>query len=222
MTPKKRTTIEAFLTHFEQKGIETGYFEVAKIKEIHKTCCHNAAAEVIDFDKTKEKLIKTTKLITTKSCDCLKIRPKNSSIDLIEMKGFAQMLNYFKSPKIDETINKTVEKFDLVRKVEDSLYLLDTLVRKKELEMTTDDATFYRQTNINFVVLTDTDTLNSGFNYFAFVSYFLSNYSDSIENYIDNQLNTELSKIPQINHKLNKPTLKTCGEIDAYLLQNKY
>ena len=218
MTPKKRTTIEAFLTHFEQKGIETGYFEVAKIKEIDKTCCHNATTEVIDFDKTKEKLVAATQLITTKSCDCLKIRPKNKSVDLIEMKGFAAMLHYFKGEKVDEKINKTVENFDLLRKVEDSVSILDILVRKKEFEMTSDDATFYRETQLNFIVLTDTDTLNSGFNYFAFVSYFLSNYSDSVENYIDTKLNTELSKIPRINHKLNKPTLKTCGEIDAYLL----
>ena len=127
MTSRKRTTIEAFLTHFEQKGIETGYFEVAKIKEIHKTCCHNATTDVIDFDKTKEKLVATTQLITTKSCDCLKIRPKNKSIDLIEMKGFAAMIHYFKGDKVDEKINKTVENFDLLRKVEDSVSLLDIL-----------------------------------------------------------------------------------------------
>ena len=220
MTSGKRTTIEAFLTHFEQKGIETGYFEVVKIKKIDKTCCHNATTEVIDFDKTKEKLVDAAKLITTKSCDCLKIRPKNQSIDLIEMKGFGAVLDYFKGDKIDEEINQKVENFDLREKIEDSLSLLDFLVRKKEFERTSDDAKFYQETQLNFIVLTDTDSL-TGINYFASVSYFLSNYSNSIENYIDNQLNTELSKIPQINHKLNKPTLKTCGEIDAYLRQNK-
>ena len=226
MTSGKRTTIEAFLTYFEQKGIETGYFEVAKIKELHKTCCHNATTEVIDFDKTNKKLVAEAKLFTPKSCDCLKIRPKNKSIDLIEMKGFAHMLNNFnkekvdeKEKEIDEKINKSIENFNLLTKIEDSINLLNMLVIKKEFERTLDDVKSYRDTQLNFIVLTDTDTLlDSGFKYFVFANYFLSHYSDSIENYIGNQLNTELSNIPQINYKLNKPTLKTCSEIDAYLL----
>ena len=217
MSQNKRESVEDYLLYLENKGIEKGYFEMQAIKDIGKSCCLEATTQVIDFDKTKEKLVAQSKLVTTKSCDCLKIRADKQCLDLIEMKGFAESIKYYKGKKIDEKLTENVKKFDLEKKIEDSLHLLETLVRKEEFQRNSADAQFFRETKINYIVLTDVDRLyEAGFSYFSFVMYFLSEHSDTIENHITSELNKELSKIPNLSHKLNEPMLKTCGEIDAY------
>jgi predicted Ser/Thr protein kinase len=216
MRTNKRETVADYLTYLENKGVEIGYFELHEIKNIDKSCCTNAKTLVIDFDKTKEKIVDAESLITTKSCDCLKIQPEKQCIDLIEMKGFNKFMEHFKGSKIGEKIDENVEKYDLQRKIEDSLHLLNTIVIKKELGRTNDDARFFRDTKINYILLTDVDSINNGKNYFNLAMYFLATHSTSPEKYITAKLEAELGAIPNISHKLNKPMLKTCSEIDAY------
>jgi hypothetical protein len=223
MSQNKRQTIEEFLIYFEKKGIEKGYFELCKIKELGKTCCLNAITQVIDFDKTKDKIVAKDGLKTPKSCDCLKIRPNQKCLDLIEMKGFAKFIEHFKGNEINQEINIQIVKHDLEGKIEDSLRLLDIIVLKKEMERTDKDVQFFRETKINYIVLTDIDSIdiaNQAFNYIALNFIFYSQYSDSLENYITTKLKKELESIPNISHKLNKPMLKTCSEIDAYYLED--
>jgi hypothetical protein len=219
MRTNNRKTVADYLTYLEDKGIEIGYFELHEIKDIDKSCCGNAQTRVIDFDKTKEKVVEAESLITTKSCDCLKIQPEKQCIDLIEMKGFTKFMEHFKGTEIGQKIDENVEKYDLQRKIEDSLHLLNTIVVKKELGRTNDDAQFFRDTKINYILLTDVDSINNGRNYFNLAMYFLATYSNSPEKYITAKLEAELGAIPNISHKLNKPMLKTCSEIDAYYAQ---
>ena len=217
MKVKRRETVAEYLTYLEDKGIEIGYFELHEIKDIDKSCCSNATTKVIDFDKTKEIIVDSESLVSTKSCDCLKICPNRESIDLIEMKGFSKFIEYFRGAKIDEKIDDTVKKYDLKKKIEDSLHLLDTIVRKKEFGRTNEDAQFFSDTKINYILLTDVDSINSGLNnYFTFALYFLATHSNSPESYITSKLENELTKLPNISYKLNKPVLKTCSEIDAF------
>ena len=112
MKVKKRETVAEYLTYLEDKGIEIGYFELHEIKDIDKSCCSNATTKVIDFDKTKEIIVDSESLVSTKSCDCLKICPDKECIDLIEMKGFSKFIEYFSGAKIDEKIDDTVKKYD--------------------------------------------------------------------------------------------------------------
>jgi hypothetical protein len=209
------------LIHLENKGIEIGYFELNKIKNIETTCCSVAETEVIDFDKTKDKLVASGGLVTTKSCDCIKIRPTKQCIDLIEMKRFVPLVENFKKKRIDLEVNKKIAKFNFTKKIEDSLVLLDILVRKMEFEKTLEDDVFFRETKINYIVLTDVDSIHESFNYIALNFIFYAEYSDSMENYIASEISKELTKIPNINHKLNSPMLKTCNEIDDYYLENR-
>lgn len=220
MSQNKRQTTEDYLIYLENKGIEKGYFEIHELKAINKSCCLNATTKVIDFDKTKDKLVATDNLITTKSCDCLKICPKQQCIDLIEIKSFVKFIEYFKGTKISEKIGVKIEKYDLQGKIEDSLRLLDIIVLKQELNRTSEDVQFFRETKINYILLTDVDSINQSFNYIALNFIFYAQYSDSMENYIVSKLNASLSNIPNISHKLNKPMLKTCNEIDAYYVAN--
>ena len=149
MNQNKRESVEDYLLYLENKGIEKGYFDLQSIKDIDKSCCTEARTMVIDFDKTKEKLVAQSKLVTTKSCDCLKIRPHKQCLDLIEIKGFAESLKYYRGAKIDEKLTENVKKFDLEKKIEDSLHLLETLVRKEEFQRNNADAQFFRETKIN-------------------------------------------------------------------------
>jgi hypothetical protein len=221
MSQNKRQTIEEYLIHLENKGIEKGYFELRKIKELGKTCCHNVISQVIDFDKTKDIIVAKDGLKTPKSCDGLKIRPNQKCLDLIEMKGFAKFIQHFKGNEINQEIDIQIAKHDLEGKIEDSLRLLDIIVLKKEMERTDNDVQFYRETKINYIVLTDIDRINfsNQFDYIALNFIFYSQYGDSLDNYISAKLKKELHSIPNINHKLNKPMLKTCGEIDDFYLE---
>jgi hypothetical protein len=220
MTIEKRKTVAEYLTYIEKKGIEIGYFELMHIKDIDKSCCTSAITLVIDFDKTKEKIVAAENLITTKSCDCLKICPDKHCIDLIEMKGFTKFMEHFKGSKISEKIDETVAKYDLQRKIEDSLHLLNTLVVKKELGRTNEDAQFFRDTKINYILLTDVDSINNGKDYFNLSMFFLATHSNSPENYITLKIEDELTNIPNMGYKLNKPMQKSCSEIDDFYLKN--
>jgi hypothetical protein len=218
MSQSKRKTTEDYLIHLENKGIEKGYFNIYELKDIDKSCCLIATTKVIDFDKTKEKLVAIDGLITTKSCDCLKICPKKQCIDLIEIKGFTKFIEYFKGIKVSEMVSAKIEKYDLQGKIEDSLRLLDIIVLKQELDRTIEDVQFFRDTKINYILLTDVDSINQSFNYIALNFIFYAQYSDSLETHITSKLSEELANIPLISHKLNKPMLKTCSEIDAFYL----
>jgi hypothetical protein len=221
----KRETVADYLTYLEQRGIEKGYFELHEIRNIGSTCCLNATTQVIDFDKTKDKMVAANKWKTIKSCDCLKIRPNKQCIDLIEMKSFKQIIdNFFRDKKnigmkIDEVIDDKVVNFNLVKKIENSMLVLDNITIKQEFDQTLQDAKFYRETKINYILLTDVDSMSNGKNYFNFAMYFLATHSNSPEKYITSKLESELDSIPNISHKLNKPMLKTCSEIDAYYAQ---
>jgi hypothetical protein len=221
MKSNKRETVEDYLIHLESKGIEIGYFEIYPIKDLHKSCCLNATTKVIDFDRTKIKLVATDHLVTPKSCDCLKIQPKKGCIDLIEMKGFAKFIDRFKGISAGEVINEQIQDWDLQKKIEDSLHILNTITLKKELRRNNNDVEFFRNTKINYIVLTDVDSIHESFNYIALNFIFYAEYSDSMENYIASEISKELTKIPNINHKLNSPMLKTCNEIDDYYLENR-
>lgn len=238
----KRETVADYLTYLEQRGIEKGYFELQAIRNIGSTCCLNATTEVINFDDTKEKIVAANKWKTIKSCDGLKIRPKKGCIDLIEMKSCKQIIdNFFRDKKnsgkrVDAAMDDKIVHFNLVKKIEDSLLVLDDLTRKEdfnqivedsmlvldnitvkqEFDQTLQDAVFYRETKINYIFLTDVDTINDSLNYIVLNVIFLAECSVSMEDYISTKLNTELNSLPEMGHKFNKPMLKTCSEIDAY------
>lgn len=218
----KRETVADYLTYLEQRGIEKGYFELYEIRNIGSTCCQNATTQVIDFDATKEKIVEANKWKSVKSCDCLKIRPDEGCIDLIEMKSFKQIINnYFRDKRndgkrVDKVINDKIVGFNFVKKIENSMTILDNVTLKKEFDQTLEDDKFYRETKIDYIVLTDIDTINDSINSIVLNVIFLAEYSVSIEDYISTKLDNELNAIPNISHKLNKPMLKTCSEIDAY------
>jgi hypothetical protein len=216
MNPEKRLTITDYLAYLEQRGIEKGYFEVFAMKDIHKSCCTDATIEVIDFDKVKDKIVKEEDLVTVKSCDCLKILPEKGRIDFIEIKSFKALIDNFKQNDLDKAIDKQVEKFNFRKKIKDSLHILETLTRKNDFGRTELDEIHYDNVTIHYIVLTDVNTVKNSFNYIAFSLIFLSQYSTSPENFIQDKISKKLATIPKLRPNLNTPTLKSCSEIDAY------
>lgn len=217
---EKRKTIAEYLVFIQAKGIEIGYFKLKPIKDLG--CCSEAITEVINFDDAQKEVVRDEELITPKSCDCLKILPEKNCIDLIEIKGLIELFNRFNEADIwEKMIDDKIKGFDLQKKIEDSLHLLDTIVRKKEFGRTIEDAHFFRNIQINYILLTDIESKKQAFEDIAsnFIFYGLEQYPNSMADYATNKFNAELSSIPNINHKLNRPMLKTCSEIDAYYAQ---
>ncbi len=121
--------IEQILTNLLKFGIEKEYFVTFKMGKIDKTCCKQSEIEVIDFDRTKEKIVAEFGYATIKSCDALKILPSLKRIDFIEMKGSLEFLKRNRDNS-NEKVQKQVSKFDFEGKIKDSLHILDCIINK--------------------------------------------------------------------------------------------
>ena len=103
--------VKDFLSKFLQFGIDKGYFQQRKVKDLPKVCCLQSEVEVIDFDKTKECICKEIKIQSSKSCDALRILPESERMDFIEFKGFRKFIG--SNSNTNETkIKKHIEKME--------------------------------------------------------------------------------------------------------------
>ena len=60
-----------------EQGVVKGFFEFNELGKLDKSCCLKSELEVIDFDKTKEKIVAVNQsLQQPKSADALKILPE--------------------------------------------------------------------------------------------------------------------------------------------------
>lgn len=113
------------LQRLQDFGIREGFFDIKPLRELPKSCCLNAATEVIDYDKTKEILSKITPINQPKSADALKILPHLDRIDFIELKGFESFIHHNKENRdVHKQVDRQIEKFDLSTKIKDSLFIL--------------------------------------------------------------------------------------------------
>lgn len=214
---KNLSTHEEFLERLEKFGVDNGYFEKKLISNISKTCCSTSNTEVIDFDKTKEKISSENKLQQPKSCDALKILHDKNRLDFIEFKGFKQFINHNTNKNFSKKLEDQVEKFNFPRKIRDSLFILENITHNNIFKITSHEKDFYEQTEKNYVILVDIDLKNNPVQGIAVSLSTLAQTSTKAEVLIKNELSSHVSSINGSSlHNLKQPILKSCSDIDSY------
>ncbi|MEN8220737.1 MAG: hypothetical protein ABFS56_31175 [Pseudomonadota bacterium] len=211
--------LEYFLQRLLDFGYDSDYFHLKSIGTVDKSCCPDATTQVIDFDKTKDKICSEAKLQPYKSCDALKILPAFKRIDFIEFKGLKQFAHYVHSnipPSLQEQkIVKQIEKFDLETKLHDS-YIILYFVLTKNSSLKKTDKRFYRIVEKNYIILVDTAVEEQGIQNLALTLEFLSETSSPLEKQIAAKLAVEIDELSDLAFKINKPILKSCKTIDSF------
>jgi len=201
-------------------GIDKNYFIKKPIKKIEKSCC-SLEKEIIDFDNTKEIICKEANQQTRKSCDGLCLQ---GSINFIEFKSlnnffekeFQYKLNQENIEEIEiiEIIKEKVKDFNFKRKITDSLWLLDYILRHQDLSLSNSEIDKYDSIEKNYFVVKDEIIalvdLTINLNLLSYEGNSLK-YRKIMDIEIQNSLNNI------INIEVNKPKLLNCNELEKIL-----
>ena len=201
-------------------GIEKGYFELSTIRNLDKTCCKKSKIKVIDFDLTKNTLYDgsgkqpkscdalkffTSEIIcknidaeTIKICDILKISER---IDFIEMKSTKNL-----SKRKELNIKSQIEKYNFVRKINDSLEILENIIQKNG-DLTVEEQKIFHNIDKQLIFLTDVDFDKEPVTDFEDTLEFLAKNSTDIRNLIKYELNKVK---PNSLNNLQQPKLMDC------------
>lgn len=194
-------------------GINNQYFDIKPLGQLEKTCCSSSQTEVIDFDKTKEMVSKIAQLQQPKSADALKIIPHKNRVDFIELKQFEEFIHHHKiNPGFNEELEKQIEKFNLPKKIKDSLLILSILINGKDFKCTKSESSQYENVEKNYIIVVDINLCQNPIKDRLVTLVFLS-----MKRTIDN-----IPSSPLENFKETK--LLNCKKIDSYYeeLLNRY
>lgn len=183
-------------------------FNLVKLKDIDKSCCRDIDKSFYDFDKIKERVVSLHDLQTLSSCDALNIDNQKQSLDFIEMKGLLQFLTNAKNEK---NVDKQVEKFDFKKKIEDSIYLLYTIINSKNFSATKQERNDLNIVKKRYFIVTDISLEKNPLELFSMTLDYLSNYSN-IDDYLILKLNDKINHI-EYSTEIEKPKLINCDEI---------
>jgi hypothetical protein len=211
--------IRDFLQKLLDFGKQEGYFEETTIGRLEKSCCKDSVTGIIDFDKAKDIIVSEFELQTLKSSDGLKISPLFGNLDFIELKGFKKFIRHqFKAGEPAEIqIREKVENFELVSKIRDSIYILQTIVLSRKLDLCKRERTVFYNIPKKFIVVVDIEMDENPIEYIALSLSFLSETSTSIEKQISGIVKMEIDKIPGSPfNNIQKPQLMNCKSIDDY------
>lgn len=195
------------LYKFIEVGEQYYNFESKKIKYIDKSCCKNEECIVFDFDKIKDKVVQVHSLQTLSSCDALSICINKDCLDFIEMKGFE---DFKKSNPKEKKIDKQISKFDFKKKIEDSLYLLQTILNSSNFKATKDDQNKYQNIKKRYFIATDINIEDNALDGFIITMDFLSTTSN-IDKYLTIKLQDKIKDIDNI--EIEKPRLIECKNL---------
>ena len=126
-----------------------------------KTCpCYDLSVLAIDMDATKEIICKQLKQKTRKSCDALVVLTNN--LDYIEFKSFKDLIRRSSNEDRRELIQKKIDKYryDLKDKLEDSFFIMNCLVRYKDINLTREQLRHFDNLSIYYFILVDFDLEN--------------------------------------------------------------
>jgi len=194
-----------------QIGQEYYDFEILAFKNIDKSCCTEQECEVIDFDKVKENCMQKHSLNSIASCDAIRICPEQKRIDFIEMKGFEEYKRYNPNASASQ-IRKHIDKFDFEKKIKDSLYILQTIIRSDVFNASNSERDSFEKSSKRFFVVTDIDVKTDALKIFDLTMNFLATAS-SIDNEIKVCLETRVSEMEELCFLVEKPKLISCNKI---------
>ena len=194
-------------------GLGENYFSKKSIKNIEKSCC-DLEQEIIDFDETKEIICKEANQITRKSCDGLCL---SKSIIFIEFKSIKKFFEgeykyKLKNNNEDEIIKSKAKDFNFEKKIEDSLWLFDYIVKHRKLQLSNNQQNTLKNCNKYYYIVKDTNNplinINITLNLLA-----LNRSIETKELKMDIEINNQLSKITIIN----KVELIDCDKLQEIL-----
>jgi hypothetical protein len=199
-------------------AIEQGFFVIQSLGQLPKSCCAGAETEVIDFDKTKEKISELASLNQPKSADALKILPHLNRLDFIELKGLATFIRLYKpTADIDQKVNNQLARFDLQRKIKDSLFVFNCLVNNNKFSCSKAERVQYDQVAKHYLVVVDIDLQQNPIADRLATLKFLSEDPCNISTKISVALRETVDGLPSsVLENLQKPELLSCSKLDAY------
>ncbi len=202
-----------FLKKLSDFGVENGYFEIAEIGKLDKSCCQSLTVEVIDFDKTEEYHRKHHNYQCIKSCDALKLLGTENSIDFIEMKGLKEFINrqLDSEENVKQQVNDKVAKFDFSSKIRDSITILNNIVQSNAFNLTGKDRTMYHELIKKYIILTDIDINKNPLEAISMTLEFLAEASTEIDSVVFGHVNEEINNLNIDNYyNIQKPMLMSC------------
>lgn len=186
-------------------------FEELQLKNLEKSCCSSEECRVVDFDKAKESCIKIHSLNSTASCDGLKICTQQNQIDFIEMKGFEEYKKYNRN--IDKkSIEAQVAKFDFNKKIEESLYILQTIINSTTFNASKDEKNKFKESTKRYFIVTDIDVKKDALATFEFTMNYLAS-SSNMDKIIVMCLEDKVKSINKTCYSIQKPKLISCKDI---------
>jgi len=200
-------------------GCGKDYFSLTEIGKLDKSCCPNSKIQVIDFDKTKESYCSVHDLKNLKSCDALKMVDEPERIDFIEMKGFKQFINRQLSHDLplEEQIASKISDFDLIGKIRDSIFILNSIVSSKAFEISGSQQKSFHPIEKNFIVLTDIDIQHDPIDHIVVSLTFLSQTSSLIEQEISKLLVDQITQLDVASfYNIQRPMLLSCKDLDGF------
>lgn len=186
-----------------------------ELKNIDKSCCFAQTCKVIDFDKVKEKIVSLHTLQTISSCDGLKICTDKNTIDFIEMKGFEEFKKNNKPTVI--TIEKQTKKFDFDKKLEQSYFLLQTILSSSNFSATKDDYKNFQSLQKRYFIVTDLKLESNGLESILFGLNFLAE-SSNVDKMIETCLQDKINGM-NVCFLTEKPRLVGCENICKVLYE---
>lgn len=200
------------------EGIVQPYFRKSLIKNIDKTCCTKSEVEVYDFDECKTILTRKKDMQLPKSCDALKIEAEQEKIYFIEFKRWQTFIErqLITANKPLEKVETQIEKFDILTKLSDSLFLLNTIIQESNFKITVEEKKNYLATPKQMILLVDIHLANPIQKIAATLSA-LASTSSSPDVLIQQSLEEKINSIPMEGLSNVQPILlKDCNSIDDF------
>lgn len=206
------------LERFMEFGINNNFFEVKPLGQLEKSCCRHSKIEIIDFDKTKERVSMSAPLHQPKSADALKILSQLNRIDFIELKGFEKFIQYNNDKQnVEKEVRNQVEKFSLTEKIKDSLFILSFLIKHKDFKCTKIESKQYQEVTKNYLIVVDIDLYQNPLKDRLITLTFLSENFANIQRKIAEELNQSIDNFPCSSlENLEKPRLLNCTKLEGY------
>ncbi|RIW26966.1 hypothetical protein D3H55_23410 [Bacillus salacetis] len=203
-------------------GMDEGYFIIKEIKDIEKSCCDISSTKVIDFDETKKRLIQVINqspevFQEPKSCDALKLFTNTNRLDFLEFKGLDRFISNLEGQSPDKAtklIDKQIIKFDFETKIQDSLFLLELMLKMSRLEITKAERDNFRSIPKNYIIMVDIEIEEDPVKNMALSLAYLSstsNYQEKVVLHLIDEVSSLHNRI-----EINKPIIKSSKEIDNY------
>ena len=203
------------LERIEKFAKEYQYFIFDSLTEVSDKICICEDLELINFDKTKEKVTKDATQNTRSSCDGLHL---TDSINFIEFKSFKKVKKRFHDKEdIDKKEKRFINhtKVSLPDKIESSLWIFEYILGHKDFLATKSEKKQYRNTIKNYYLVVDVDlnknskeTLMAKLNGLTIPTSLYDNLIIEVKSVLDDVDNYI---------KISKPKLISCQELEKII-----